>query len=562
MKHRFFVLLFLLPLSNALAYPTNAEKLKAIQDPEWARSHPEVFWDRLLNGDPRETRKRLTPDDKPPCLINLRGLCEVDNPRNYFVAKEKLVVERLQAEGQTWDGLFSPPFPQFGYYDYDRTVTNREDNACSDEPDPDGDWDEDFDVIDFPWVSKPEWTASSTIGNLLAFDLTNSFARLEALSPARFAACFHEGNVGYAVTRRGNRRALAWMESRGFVDTSALGISGCSIVFGAVESGDRKLLEYVLERYGTNLVDRPTALGYTPLMLAVRGDFYARGADLASMLLDRGANANATIPKTGETPLHLACLQSLEDDPKVATSVEIVRLLLDRGADPTLRDRNGRNVLEYARANKAPREIIRVLRDRLGAGPTEEEARAEDTEKRTSAMNDAFSKPELAPGVVAGLARMSAEAGEDVVWRDACLRFLGRALARPDGVAEEDRALAREKLVSALSFTNATLAGTALVSLQCIAPDARFVSTNALRIVLAPAYSCESRATALLVWDNCVRADPSILADPLPDSLSPEWPFTPKNAREAIEWIPVDPSSSLQLRATAEGVLIRLAPLF
>ncbi len=550
----------LLPLLNCYSYPTNGKKVKAIQNPEWAENHPEVYSD-WLDGDPRKTRMSLSPDDKPPSFENLRGLCENDNPHNRFVSLEKCVEDGLRADGQTWDGLFSPPFPQFGYYDFDRTVTNREDNASSDEPDPDGDWDEDFDVVEPLWVSKPEWTASYTIGNLLAFDLTNTFARLEALSPERFAACFHEGNVGYAVTSRGNRRALAWMESRGFVDTSTLGISGCSVVFGAVESGDRKLLEYVLERYGTNLVDRPTALGYTPLMLAVRGDFYARGADLAALLLDRGADANATISKTGETPLHLACLQSLEDDPKVATSVEIVQLLLDRGADPTLRDHNGRNVLEYARANKAPREIIRLLRDRLGAEPTEEEARAEDTEKRTSAMNDAFSKPELAPSVVAGLARMSAESSEDVLWRDACLRFLGRALARPDGVAEEDRALAREKLVSALSFTNATLAGTALVSLQCVDPDPRFVSTNALWIVLAPAYSGESRATALLVWEKCVRADPSILADPLPDELPPEWPFKPKNAREAFEWMRVDPSASSQLRATAEGVLTRLSSL-
>ena len=51
------------------------------------------------------------------------------------------------------------------------------------------------------------------------------------------------------------------------------------------------------------------------------------------MLLDHGAEPNAVEPRYGFTPLHLAC---------VALHPPVARRLLDGGADPQLRDLEGR----------------------------------------------------------------------------------------------------------------------------------------------------------------------------------------------------------------------------
>ncbi|MFN3653006.1 MAG: ankyrin repeat domain-containing protein [Armatimonadota bacterium] len=89
--------------------------------------------------------------------------------------------------------------------------------------------------------------------------------------------------------------------------------------------------------------------GHTPLMLAVcYGDL-----DAAKELLDAGANASATAPwKRGcvvapYTPLAVAAAR---DDKRM------VQLLLQRGADPSLRDKLGRTPAEHASD-----PVIRVL---------------------------------------------------------------------------------------------------------------------------------------------------------------------------------------------------------
>ena len=129
--------------------------------------------------------------------------------------------------------------------------------------------------------------------------------------------------------------------------------------------------------------------------------------------------------------------------------------------------------------------------------------------ERNTAANELFSLPELPDGVVADLARMFRSTDEDEVWRDYCLQFLGSALEREDGVTDEDRALARETLVEALSSTNATFAGTALRALHRGDPADPLVASNALRIARDPSYPSSSRTTALLILEDCARATSS-----------------------------------------------------
>ena len=137
---------------------------------------------------------------------------------------------------------------------------------------------------------------------------------------------------------------------------------------------------------------------------------------------------------------------------------------------------------------------------------------------KNAAANELFSLPELPDGVVADLARMFRSPDEDEVWRDYCLQFLGSALERTDGVTDADRALARETLVSALSSTDATFAGTALRALHRGDPADPLVAFNALRIARDPSYPSASRTTALLVLEEKGG----------PRGLSPLASFKPK----------------------------------
>ena len=167
--------------------------------------------------------------------------------------------------------------------------------------------------------------------------------------------------------------------------------------------------------------------------------------------------------------------------------------------------------------------------------------------EKNSAANELFSRSEVPDGVVADLARMFRSPDEDEVWRDYCLQFLGSALEREDGVTDEDRALARETLVEALSSTNATFAGTALRALHRGDPSNPLVASNALRIARDPAFPSASRTTALLVLEECIRTTSSTLQ-----------PFNPSTLADTAAAVSADSTASPLLRQAAEAVLKRV----
>ncbi|KAL6401003.1 Ankyrin-3 [Ilyonectria robusta] len=109
--------------------------------------------------------------------------------------------------------------------------------------------------------------------------------------------------------------------------------------------------------------------GLTPLHLTVQKDHLA----LAMLLLDRRVDCDARA-KTGVTPLHLAARFA---------SAATVEFLLEKGhADPNSRRNDGRTPLHYAAGaavdgDEEARDVIRVLRD-WGADPT-----VEDDKRRT-----------------------------------------------------------------------------------------------------------------------------------------------------------------------------------
>jgi uncharacterized protein len=85
--------------------------------------------------------------------------------------------------------------------------------------------------------------------------------------------------------------------------------------------------------------------GVTPLHHAVR----FRSPTAVATLLEHGANVNQVCRRSGSTPLHRAVTST--GAPGTAGRNEearqIIKLLLEYGADPSIKNRNGRTAADY-----------------------------------------------------------------------------------------------------------------------------------------------------------------------------------------------------------------------
>ena len=100
-----------------------------------------------------------------------------------------------------------------------------------------------------------------------------------------------------------------------------------------VRSGDLKRVEGAL---GRGFYVNTVGIGGANAL------FEADNFDMVKLLVDRDIEVNQQklLESDGSTPLHIYCISGA--DPR------IIKLLLDSGADPTIKDSSGKTALDYA----------------------------------------------------------------------------------------------------------------------------------------------------------------------------------------------------------------------
>ena len=187
--------------------------------------------------------------------------------------------------------------------------------------------------------------AAASAGNIAAMDAALAMGANPDQARALAAAVAGRHREAVDDLLRDHADPNAWAHGT----QNALSSPEGSPVFEAAKLGEREiLLDLVHHGADLNAGSRSGYIGDTPLAFAVR--YGQVGA--VRLLLEAGADANHP-GANGETPLRNAFYGE-------SNGVEIVRLLLAHGADPDIKDRQGRTVreLSYVRGDPGIRAAI------------------------------------------------------------------------------------------------------------------------------------------------------------------------------------------------------------
>lgn len=118
-----------------------------------------------------------------------------------------------------------------------------------------------------------------------------------------------------------------------------------TVLYVAVARADEELVKQLLERGANpNIADSAGAL---PLVEAVVDT--DANPNIVKMMLDKGAEVNKTEIESGA---HALIFIAQNDRVSASTRTEIVKLLLDKGANKTLKDKTGKTAFDRAKENK------------------------------------------------------------------------------------------------------------------------------------------------------------------------------------------------------------------
>jgi ankyrin repeat protein len=145
----------------------------------------------------------------------------------------------------------------------------------------------------------------------------------------------------YHCTGQQDHAALAEV----LLDAGAVPFDGES-VFHAADEGHRASLELFERRCDAKRLAEECTRALRTLMHWGR----VRGVP---WLLAHGADANSIHAESGDAPLHSAVKQRSND--------RIIRLLLEHGANPRLKNKSGKTAIELARASSASDRLLPLL---------------------------------------------------------------------------------------------------------------------------------------------------------------------------------------------------------
>jgi ankyrin repeat protein len=137
-------------------------------------------------------------------------------------------------------------------------------------------------------------------------------------------------------------------------------------IHGVARNGHLELVKALISA-GTD-VNVKDDYGATPLHYAAKGNF----PEVVKYLLEMGADVHAK-DDMGKTPLHYvvegsdiyeATKPDEDPSPEERRRIEIMRLLIERGANVNAKDHEGRTPLHYAAFSDTPFKLARYLVDR------------------------------------------------------------------------------------------------------------------------------------------------------------------------------------------------------